>query len=103
MCDHQGTIFPNASVPSMSLGEMVKLEGAVLVGTLLGNCFCYGYSMGTNVLDLIDSNLAQYSFLTSACWERYGRKGFFSYVCFVCCMWNALRHNLWISAFVDSR
>ena len=45
--DHQGTIFPNASVPSMSLGAMVKLEGTVLVGTLLGNCFCYGYSMGT--------------------------------------------------------
>jgi hypothetical protein len=34
----------------------------VLVGTLLGNCYCYSYSMGTVLLDSIDSDLAIISF-----------------------------------------
>ena len=49
----------------MSLGAMVKLEGTVLVGTLLGNCYCYScysYSMGTILLDSTDSDLAIISF-----------------------------------------
>ena len=69
-------MFPNASV--------VKLEGTVSVGTQLGNCFCYSYSMGTSiliVLDSIDSNLAQYLFLALKIW--YERKVSFP-MCVLC-------------------